>query len=416
MKKTNRLIAPWRTRLQWFLVLLFLLLPWVEINGNSLFRIDIPGLRLYFFGQVLRIEELYLVLLGILVFVLLFLLVTMVLGRVWCGWLCPQTTLSDLAEWLARRLGIRVRHNRLQGPLRARILLHLLFLGIALVAASALLWYFMAPRVFLERLLALTLPGAAWITLALVALLVFLDLALVRRLLCREFCPYGRIQTALVSSMTLTLHLPPEARKECIDCGACVRACPMEIDIRQGYQVECISCAHCLDACRRVMAGRNRDGLIRYTFGLEGKGARALLDVRVLLPAAAVLGLVLLLATLLHNRPMASLKVAVSHTVAQRRLANGRIGTFFNAWVNNRSRQEATYTIHAYDAATGTPLPLKGQSRARLRPGQNQRLDFILVTPAKKSPAVRFTLQDTRGREIAAVAARVPGPVGSAPP
>ncbi|HFQ88902.1 MAG TPA: 4Fe-4S binding protein, partial [Desulfobulbus sp.] len=106
MKTSNRLIGPWRTRLQWLLCLLFLLLPWLEMNGNSLVRIDIPGLRLYLFGQVLRIEELYLVLLGILVFVLAFLLVTVVLGRVWCGWLCPQTTLSDLAEGLGRRLGL----------------------------------------------------------------------------------------------------------------------------------------------------------------------------------------------------------------------------------------------------------------------------------------------------------------------
>ncbi len=407
MKTSNRLIGPWRTRLQWLLCLLFLLLPWLEMNGNSLVRIDIPGLRLYLFGEVLRIEELYLVLLGILVFVLAFLLVTVVLGRVWCGWLCPQTTLSDLAEGLGRRLGLGIRHNRMQGSRRSRLLLHVAFLAIALLTAATLLWYFIAPRDFWSRLPALDLPAAAWITLALVTLLIYLDLGLVRRLLCRDFCPYGRIQTALVSPVTLTLHLPPGARGDCIDCGACVRACPMEIDIRQGLQVECISCARCLDACRRVMAGRGRAGLIRYTFGLQGRGARALLDVRVLLPAAAVLGLLILLVTLAHNRPVASLKVAVSHTVPQRHLGGDRLGTFFNAWVDNRGQKAATYTIDAADATTGTPLPLKGQVRARLAPGENRRLDFVLVSPAHGSPAVRFTLRDESGRPVATAGARL---------
>ena len=414
-QKTLRLIGPWRTGLQWLLGLVFLLLPWLEVAGGSLVRIDIPGLRLYLFGQVLRIEELYLVLLGILLFVLTFLLVTVILGRAWCGWFCPQTILSDLAEWLAGRLGLRVRSNRLHGPLARTFLLQPVFLAIAMATASGLLCYFIAPREFFSRLAALDLPGAAWGTLLLVTLLVYLDLALVRRLLCREFCPYGRIQTALVSPVTLTLQLPPAVRQECIDCGACVRACPMEIDIRQGLQVECISCARCLDACRRIMAPRNRAGLIRYTFGLRDRGVRVLLDVRVLLPAAALLGLLLLLVNLLHNRPVASLKIAVSHTVSRRPLADGRAGVFFNAWVNNRSRRQAVYTIHASDAATGATLQLKGQVRARLAAGENRRLDFVLIVPSHGNDAVRFTLMDNTGRQVAAARIRLSPPTRTIP-
>ncbi|MFP7756087.1 4Fe-4S dicluster domain-containing protein [Thermodesulfobacteriota bacterium B35] len=415
MNGNNRPIGPRRTRLQWILTLLFLLAPWFKVDGRSLVRIDIPGQRLYLAGQVLRIEELYLVLLAVLVFILTFLLVTVILGRVWCGWLCPQTTFSDLAQWLARTLGLRVRHNRLQGELWRRALLQPLFLIVALVSSCGLLWYFIPPQVFFARLSAFDLPAPAWITLGLVTLVIYLDLALVRRLVCRDFCPYGRIQTALISPVTLTLHLPPEEQANCIDCGACVRACPMEIDIRQGLQVECISCARCLDACRRVMAGRNRPGLIRYTFGLEGKGIRALLDVRVLLPAAAILALLVVLVVLLGNRPVASLKVAVSHTAPQRRLADGRIGTFFNAWVHNRGRQEATYIIRAMDAASGSPLILKGQTRIKMAAGRNRRLDFILITPRHGAREVRFILEDSSGRQVAGAGARVVADMEKAP-
>ena len=415
MIRTPRFIGPWRRRAQWLCTLLYLLLPWIEVNGRSLLRVDIPGLRLYLFGQVLRIEELYLVLLAVLVFILGFLLVTVVLGRVWCGWLCPQTTLSDLAEWTARRCGFTVRHNRLRGSLWRNVLLQGAYMAFALLMASALLWYFIPPRIFFSRLFTLDLHYAAWTTFALTALLVYLDLALVRRLLCRELCPYGRIQTALVSPVTLTLHLPPGEMEHCIDCGGCVRACPMDIDIRQGFQVECISCARCLDACRAVMAGRGRPGLIRYTFGLQGKGARVLLDPRILLPGAVLLILVTVFAFLLGNRPAASIKVAVSHTVAQRMLGNGQVGTFFNAWIRNRGQQEAAYTVLARNATTGSLLPLKGQVHVRLAPGRNQRLDFVLVTPADRSPTIRFVLQDSSGQELATAEARLPVPARAGP-
>ena len=141
--KSKKLIGPQRRLFQWVTTLLVLIIPWFEVGGKSLLRIDIPGLNLYIFGHVLRIQDLYLVLLATLIFVLGFLLITVVLGRVWCGWLCPQTTLSDIAEWSARRLGLRVKNNRLHGQLAGKIMLQAVFiflyrayLGQKLIAAE----------------------------------------------------------------------------------------------------------------------------------------------------------------------------------------------------------------------------------------------------------------------------------------
>ena len=277
------LLSPWRRRVQWVTTLLILFLPWVQLNGKSLLRIDIPNLSLYLFGQILRIEELYLVLFFTLAFGLGFLLLTVVLGRVWCGWLCPQTTIGDLAEWAARLFGLKVQHNRLHGAMWRKVSLHGVYLFLSLLVAANLLWYFIEPRQFFVQLISLDLHYAAWITLVLTALLLYLDLALVRRLMCSEFCPYGRFQTALVDKSTLALHLPESELKRCIDCKSCVRTCPMEIDIRSGYQVECINCGRCLDACRQVMAKRDEPGLIVYSFGVSGKGARGLFNPRVMM-------------------------------------------------------------------------------------------------------------------------------------
>ncbi|HEB68915.1 MAG TPA: 4Fe-4S binding protein [Desulfobulbus sp.] len=400
-------IGPRRRWFQWTSTLVFLLLPWLEIDGRSLLRIDIPGLRLYLFGQVLRIEELYFVLLAALIFVLFFLLITVVLGRVWCGWCCPQTTLSDVAEWLARRLGLTVRHNRFHGTPGRKILLQGIYLLLAFLVASNLLWYFIPPRLFFVRLFSLDLDPAAWITFSVIALLVYFDLAVVRRLMCSDFCPYGRFQTALVDKATLTLHLPENKREQCIECGSCVRICPMEIDIRRGYQVECTNCGRCLDACRRVMARQGKPGLIRYTFGQHGEGAKGLFNPRVLLPAVALLVLLTILGIALVDRPVASLKVSVSHTASPRTLSRGRIATFFNAWVNNRSRQRAVYSLQARQKKSGAPLQIKGPTRAKLAPGENRRLDFVLVTPNNKARTVEFILIDQQGMEVSVAEAYI---------
>jgi cytochrome c oxidase accessory protein FixG len=398
--KNKKLIGPQRRLVQWATTLLLLLLPWFEVDGKSLLRIDIPGLNLYLFSQVLRIQELYLVLLATLIFTLGFLLVTVVLGRVWCGWLCPQTTLSDIAEWTARHLGLTVKNNRLHGQLTSKVILQGIYLFLAFLVASNLLWYFIPPRVFFARLVTLDLHYATWITFIVTGLLVYLDLALVRRLMCSDFCPYGRIQTAIVDKATLTLHLPDNELERCIECDSCVRICPMEIDIRHGYQVECTNCGRCLDACRQVMTKRSGPGLIRYTFGLHGEGAIGLLNPRVLLPATAILLMLVLLGVALVDRPVATLKVAVSHTAASRLLANNQTGTFFNAWVNNRSQETEAYILQARNKESGASLNIKGQVQTELTAGENQRLDFVLLTPTNESLTVEFVLINEEGVEL----------------
>jgi len=400
------LLSPWRRRCQWGVTLLLLLLPWGKINGTSLLRVDIPDLTLYFFGQTLRIEELYLLLIFSLLLTLGFLLATMVLGRVWCGWLCPQTTLADLAEWFARRLKLKPGGKN---SISKRIILHFFYLILALLVSSNLLWYFIEPQLFFTKLISGPMHYATWICLVLAATTVYLDLALIRRLMCSDFCPYGRFQTALADETTLALHLPEAELVRCIECNSCVRVCPMEIDIRRGYQVECINCGRCLDACRQVMARRNQPGLISYSFGTTGQGLKALLNLRTLLLSLATLALVVILVFAVYQKPEASLKVSVSHTVASRILQDGSRATFFNAWVNNRSNKSASYDIIARRDDDSSPLALKGQTRGiALAAGGNLRIDFVLITPVPETRLeVNFILLNGTGSELASAGAYI---------
>lgn len=405
--KRPLLLGPWRRTFQWLTTLTIILLPWIQPGGVSLVRIDIPSLSLHLFGQVLRIQELYLLLLFILATGAALLFITLIFGRLWCGWACPQTTLTDLAEWLAGRLKLNILANRLQGALVQKMMAHIFYLLLALLVAANLLWYFIEPQRFLSSLFTGTLHTGVLITFLVIAVIIYLDLALIRRLMCREFCPYGRIQTSFVDPATLTLYLPEKEKPRCIRCNSCVRTCPMGIDIRNGYQIECINCGRCLDACRRIMAKRDEPGLIYYTFGIDNRGVRGLLNLRVLLLGLLLIGLFSALTYATLARATASLKVSLAPTAVSRIVDNQQT-TLFTVWINNRSTDDQEYQLRA-TSLTGEPLEIRGQTeQIPVAAGGNYQLRLMVLAPVSNQPnMVEFQLLDHRQQTVASATARI---------
>jgi len=385
MNKTA-LIGPKRRFFQWTLACLWFSIPFFRVRGHSLVEIDLPDLAFYLAGAVFRIEEMHLFWLLTMAAIFLFLFLTMVLGRIWCGWACPQTAFTDLAESIARLIGMSVNNNRISGKSWQQTALHFLYLVVALLVGFSFVWYFVPPYEFFSRLSAGNLgpwPLGTGLTLSAI---VMLDLMFLRRLFCREFCPYGRFQTILVHPGTLTLHSLPSEIDRCIDCEACVRACPMGIDIRDGFQIECINCAQCIDACRQVMAPRKQQGVIGYTFGTENLGWRALLEPRIILIGLAGL---LLITALFYNtahRTSVTLKLRNSPSVTARLLDNGQVLTFYNGHFRNLSSDPQNLTIKA-TLGTGENVGIKGPDSLTLQPNEKKLLRFGVITdnPAENS-------------------------------
>ncbi len=371
-----------RETVQWLSTLLLLFIPFVRVGGESLLRLDASSRTLYFFGAAIRIEEFYLVLLISLLFMFIFLFVTMLFGRVWCGWFCPQSTLTDLLEALERRIKKRLGQSSVAAA--ARYLAPAL---LAFLVASNLIWYFIPPVDYLRRLLGGELGLVAGITLFSVGGLVWVDLTFIRRYFCKAICPYGRIQLMAMDVNTLTLEFDPTQAHRCIRCNSCTRVCPTGIDIRKGFQVECINCGRCLDACRGVLNRLNQPGIMQYTFGRRSAGGGRPVNPRSLLVMLLIMALsgMFLFATL--HRSQGTIKVSRGGDGTVRRLPDGGVVNFYTAYLENRSRVPALYGIRVSGGA-GQKIELLGPTeRIKVAANENRRVDFMVrVTPAPAAP------------------------------
>lgn len=249
--------------------------------------IDLNGPRAYWFWIEIWPQEVY-ILTGILILAAIALFfVTSLLGRVWCGYFCPQTVWTDLFVWVERIVqGDRNARKKLQeGPwtfekIRKIALTHFIWLVIAWCTAGSFVLYFNdAPTLVRDFLNFDVSPTVMGFVLGL-TFSTYLMAGFAREQVCTYMCPYARFQSAMFDKDTLIIGYDEkrgeprgkhkkgtswDGRGHCIDCTACVQVCPMGIDIRDGLQMECIACGLCVDACNNVMDQIDLPrGLIRY--------------------------------------------------------------------------------------------------------------------------------------------------------
>lgn len=308
----NGRFARWRTAMVVVLTAIYIALPWIQINSHPALFLDVAHRQFHYFGLTFIGQDVWIAffVLSGLGFCLFY--VTALLGRVWCGWACPQTVILDVARrierWCEGDAPARRRLDRspwtLSKTLR-RSIKHALYIVFVLVLAHVLLSYFVSlPRLYSMMAHAPTENWGAFAFVFLLSAALWFNLAWFREQFCIVLCPYGRLQSALIDSHSLVVGYDakrgePRGRKgtagagDCVDCVRCVQVCPTGIDIRQGLQMECIGCTACIDACDSVMRKIQRPtGLIRYdsAAGFSGKPTRWLRPRILLYTALALLG------------------------------------------------------------------------------------------------------------------------------
>ncbi|WP_412505663.1 cytochrome c oxidase accessory protein CcoG [Roseovarius sp. SYSU LYC5161] len=283
--------------LKWVIMIvtlgIYYVTPWIRWDrGPNLpdqaVLVDLANRRFYFFWIEIWPHEFYFIA-GLLVMAGLGLfLFTSALGRVWCGYACPQTVWTDLfilvERWIEGDRNARLRLHRQKKwdfrKLRLRLGKWVTWLLIAVATGGAWVFYFTDAPTLLVDLFTLDAHPIAYTTIAVLTGTTFFFGGFAREQICIYACPWPRIQAAMMDEDTLTVAYREwrgEPRKhseevqngaeqgDCIDCMACVNVCPVGIDIRDGQQLECITCALCIDACDDIMAkiGKPR-GLIDY--------------------------------------------------------------------------------------------------------------------------------------------------------
>jgi cytochrome c oxidase accessory protein FixG len=266
----------------------YFLLPWLQWDGRQAVLFDLPARQFFIFELTIWPQDLWL--LGWLLIVAAFALFTFttLVGRIWCGYTCPQTVWTAIFMWI-EQITEGERHQRIrldQAPLRLGKVMkrgakHGMWLGVALLTGLTFVGYFTPIRELVTSMVTLQPNGTAAFWILFFTGATYGNAGWMREQVCIYMCPYARFQSAMFDRDTLVVSYdaargePRGSRKrgtapselgDCIDCQLCVQVCPTGIDIRDGLQYQCIGCAHCVDACAQVMDRMGyAPGLIRYT-------------------------------------------------------------------------------------------------------------------------------------------------------
>ncbi len=293
-KKPKGRFTNYRTYVSWILLAILVIAPFIKVDGNQFLLFNIMEGKYNIFGQPFWPQDFHLLVLSLLIGVVFIILFTVIFGRIFCGWMCPQTIFMEMVfrkieYWIEGDRGKQIRLNKQQWnaeKIRKKLIKWAIFFLISFLISNVFLAYFIGSDVLLQYITDNPLNQlGTLINLLVFTLIFFFVFAWFREQVCIIVCPYGRLQGVLLDRKSIIVaydHKRGEnenGRKkfrknenrndlgygDCIDCNQCVVVCPTGIDIRNGTQLECVNCTACIDACDEIMDKTGFDrGLIRY--------------------------------------------------------------------------------------------------------------------------------------------------------
>jgi cytochrome c oxidase accessory protein FixG len=389
--------------------------------------IDFERKRFYFFFIELWPQEVY-YLTGLLVLAALILfLMNALAGRLWCGYLCPQTVWTDLYLQV-ERVFEGDRRERMQrdaarwsaGTWGLKISKHFVWIMIAWWTGGAWVLYFADAPTLVRELASFEAPIAAYVWIGILTFTTYALAGFMREQVCLYMCPWPRIQAALTDQEALNVayrhdrgeprmgaKLAQKARAagepagDCVDCKQCVAVCPTGIDIREGAQLGCIQCGLCIDACDTIMQKLSREtGLIGYdnTQRIEARAACApvprtrFFRARTLLYFGIIVFVGGAMLYQLATRSFIELGVIHERTPLYTVLRDGSVRNTYTLRIANKRGEERLVAITT-NGPGGTEIEVQGATASTdWRP--------VVRVPASATTEVRLFVSMPRGQTI----------------
>ncbi|MDY3548097.1 cytochrome c oxidase accessory protein CcoG [Riemerella anatipestifer] len=408
-KKPKGRFTNYRNYVSIFLLAIFFILPFVKINGNPFLLINILDREFFIVGQPFYPQDFFILALGAVTSIVFIILFTVVFGRIFCGWICPQTIFMEnifrkIEYWIE---GDRNKQIKLdQQPwnaekIRKRGLKWTIYLIISLVVTHFMFMYIVG----YEEVFRIMKKGPIeyptnFLVMLLFTAAFYLVFAWFREQVCTLVCPYGRLQGVLIDKQTINVYYDfkrgenrskwrknedraAEGKGDCIDCNQCVVVCPTGIDIRNGQQLECINCTACIDACNEVMekVGLPK-GLIRYATEDEiEQGRKFKFTSRMKAYTVVLMALMTFVAFLLYNRGSMEAKF-IKPAGSTFFISGNEITNTYNYTLLNKSSKDYVVTFKVLEPANGV-VKYGGSSKITLKRDKMEKGTVNISFPKK---------------------------------
>ncbi|MFN3587653.1 MAG: cytochrome c oxidase accessory protein CcoG, partial [Moraxellaceae bacterium] len=411
----------------WVTLGIYFLLPWVTWDGRQALLFDLPERKFYIFWWTFLPQDFFFLSWLLIIAAFSLFTATVFVGRVYCGYFCPQTVWTKIFMWIEKlaegERNARIRLDKanisVMKVLR-RGIKHAGWLAVAFATAITFVSYFTDARTLTQELLRFDLGFWEMFWIAFFTGATYMNAGWMREQVCMYMCPYGRFQSVMLDRDTLIISYdtrrgePRGSRKkdadykadglgDCIDCTLCVQVCPTGIDIRDGLQFECIQCAACIDACDSIMdqMGYPR-GLVRYTTEnlLEKPDSRfRFFRPRLIGYASVIVIMVSVFLLALALRVPLAVESIRDRNQLYRENSDGLIENVYLLKVLNKSQTAQQYAV----TVTGDPaIRLARPQRFALEAGEAYSLPLTLIAdPAALSRTrydIRFRVQSVDGK------------------
>ncbi len=423
------------------LLSLFFAGPFLKMNGQPFMLFNIFERKFIVFGQVFWPQDFVLLALTLITFFVFVILFTVVFGRVWCGWACPQTLFMEMVyrkiEYWIEGDANQQRKLNVAPWTKEKIFKkgtkQFLFVGIAVLIAHTAMAYLIG----MDQVIAIVQEPPSEHLAGFIGLIAFTGIfyfvfAWFREQACIVVCPYGRLQGVLLSKDSIVVaydwirgephgklkkNEPRIDKGDCIDCKLCVHVCPTGIDIRHGTQLECVNCTACIDACDDVMVKIDKPkGLIRFaSYNSIVNKVQKLWNPRVLGYTAVLTSLLVLLSFLVFTRsPIETTVLKVPGTLFQR-TDKGTITNLYNIEFVNKSFEDRELKITVVSPSE-TIMQLIGEPNLILPAEQFVKRVMILELPTGSINSAKTSIEievSENGKVLERVKTKFIGPVSS---